>query len=137
MDSAKNARWIIPFKKFGIKTVFIDCLFQNGNNQTKNKFRPSNSNGLTEKLQRNGSIPTVDEQFPVVSLPKEHRRMLRNIERHFEASDNEENVREDWQRLARILDKVCLLLYITCFAVVTLIYVLKLVSRGDDSTTRS
>ena len=58
--------------------------------------------------------------------------MLRNIERHFEASDNEENVREDWQRLARILDKVCLLLYIICFAAVTLVYIFKMASSADN-----
>jgi hypothetical protein len=94
-------------------------------------------NGPTEKIHRNDSVfSTENQQLLEVSLPKEHRQMLRNIERHFALNDEEENVREDWQKLARILDRVCLLLYILCFSIVTLIYVLKLIS-GREGPSRT
>ncbi|XP_060553550.1 neuronal acetylcholine receptor subunit alpha-7-like [Ruditapes philippinarum] len=110
---------------------------QNERTQSKNTIAQLDMNGPTEKLHRNDSVfSTGNQQLLEVSLPKEHRRMLRNIERHFALNDEEENVREDWQKLARILDRVCLLLYILCFSIVTLIYVLKLIS-GREGPSRT
>lgn len=57
---------------------------------------------------------------------QEQTDTLNNIMHHFEDTDNTEENKEDWQKLARVLDRIFLLLYIVCFAAITLGFILKL-----------
>lgn len=110
----------------------------NGTTQMTHSSRPlSTSSHRSPSPPRLPSIPQFPgEEFYTTTLPelllKEQNRTLRHIEKHFVHTDDTDFEREDWQKLARVLDRIFLLLYIVCFAVVTVIFVLKLNSHEDD-----
>lgn len=63
----------------------------------------------------------------------EQNQTLYNIEKHLVRADGTDNDREDWQKLARILDRIFLFLYVVCFIVLTMTFVLQLVVHKDDT----
>ncbi|XP_052781836.1 neuronal acetylcholine receptor subunit alpha-10-like isoform X2 [Mya arenaria] len=64
---------------------------------------------------------------------KEQLKELQAIRSHFLVDDTTEVEQEDWQRLARVLDRIFLCLYVLCFTIVTLVFVLQL-TGGQDVT---
>lgn len=63
---------------------------------------------------------------------EEQNQTLYKIEKHFMRSDDTDDDREDWHNLARILDRIFLLLYVLCFVALTLAFVLQLIVHKDD-----
>lgn len=63
-------------------------------------------------------------------LIKVQQSTLEQIEKHFSSSDESEEEREVWQKLARVLDRLFLLLYVLCFVVITVVFFVQL-SEND------
>jgi len=58
-------------------------------------------------------------------------QVLTRIHQHFSHDDSTEVEQEDWQRLARVLDRIFLAFYIVCFISVTIVFVVQM-TEGDD-----
>ncbi|XP_045214474.2 neuronal acetylcholine receptor subunit alpha-10-like isoform X3 [Mercenaria mercenaria] len=111
---------------------------ENGMRPTMNHTsRPLNTTNPHSRWSRLASIPQLaidkDSNNTNISelLLREQNRTLEHIQKHFVHTDDTDDEREDWQTLARILDRIFLLLYILCFAIVTTVFVLKLTSDPD------
>jgi len=87
---------------------------------------------VQETLSRDHTDPSdvvfLDDH--VQSLLKEQLHILTKIEKHFSETDNSDEEKETWQDLARVLDRVFLALYILCFTVVTLVFMIDIMNGG-------
>lgn len=77
------------------------------------------------------SNPVDVTQLDDHGVLKEQLNVLTKIEKHFSETDNTDEERETWQSLARVLDRLFLLLYILCFAAVTLVFMLNIINGGS------
>lgn len=125
------------FQLHTIEETNIDNVIkENGTGIMDHKSRPLNTS--TNRSERLFSLPQLsfeqenynNSQLSELLL-REQNRTLQHIQKHFVHTDDNEDEREDWQRLARILDRIFLLLYVICFAIVTIVFVLQLNSNPN------
>ncbi|KAL4239553.1 acetylcholine-gated cation-selective channel [Mactra antiquata] len=107
-------------KKSLKETNIDDEPHMNGGDHIKN-HRPKTSRHRLPSIQ-NTSLQ--DDTMKIYI--HEQTETLNNIMHHFEDTDTTEENKEDWQKLARVLDRIFLCLYILCFAIVTLVFILQL-----------
>jgi hypothetical protein len=130
---------IIPFQLHTIEETNIDTVIrENGIGLMNHTSRPLNTENPQKRSQpRLKSLPQLsfDQESYNTQLSelllREQNRTLQHIEKHFVHTDGNEDEREEWQKLARILDRIFLLLYVVCFVIITIVFVVQLNSNPN------
>lgn len=130
----KNSNQLHTIEETNIDTV----IRENGIGLMNHTSRPLNTENPQKRSQpRLKSLPQLsfDQESYNTQLSelllREQNRTLQHIEKHFVHTDGNEDEREEWQKLARILDRIFLLLYVVCFVIITIVFVVQLNSNPN------
>jgi len=106
--------------------LFCFCCFQLKGDQSR-PSSPIFDIGDSSIRHRDLNISTDNHTY----ILSQQLQVLTRIHQHFSHDDSTEVEQEDWQRLARVLDRMFLAFYIVCFIAVTIVFVVQM-TEGDD-----